>query len=121
MSDQPILFHCSCGAALHPYVICGPIYHEYIVALDTEANFVRYYAPPTTADTAGLTIDEYNDWMDLYHGDLVYAQSYARVEAWIAGGGGHVHDIRNADGSPRWTASPHKEEVSDVSDPLPAL
>lgn len=107
---QPILYHCSCGASLHPYVIAGALYHEYIVALDTEANFVRHFAPPTPETTEGLNEETRRDWWELYQGDLIYAASFAWAEAWMGRGQPMrqpPHDIYNPDGTRRYTAPPH--------------
>ena len=106
---QPIIFHCACGQPLHPYVIAGPLYHEYVVALDTEANFVRHYVPPTGDD---LPLEAYQEWWEIYSGDLVYASSYAVVEQWMGQWAGSppplVHDLVNSDGTRRYTAPPHE-------------
>lgn len=100
-------FTCQCGKVLRPYLITGELYHETVVVVTPEILYWHRTPPPA---------DEVNDrdslWWDYYQGDLVYAASYATVEAWVSRPGGSVHDMYNADGRKRYTAPAHTQEVA---------
>src|SRR5690242_15282727 len=103
-----ITIACSCGKRLRPYLITGELYHEEVVTVTPE---ILYWHTTPPAD------DELSDrdslWWDYWNGDLIYAASYATVEAWVSrpGPGGSAHDIYNGDGRVRFTAPPHSQAV----------